>query len=67
MLIETFKKCFYSTCFHIFALQVIWEHLRILIIKLLEEFWGRISIDLLFHLNVSNKQQYVFILLFLGH
>ena len=45
MLIETFKKCFYSICFHSFALLVIWEHLQILIIKLLEEFSGRIFID----------------------
>ena len=55
MLIETLKKCFYSICFHSFALKVIWEHLQILIIKLLEEFSGRISSS-----KCSKKQQYVF-------
>ena len=31
-----------------------------LIIKLLEEFSGRIFIDVYFHLNVFKKQQYLF-------
>ena len=55
MLIETLKKCFYSICFHSFALKVIWEHLQILILSYLKNF----RVEFL-HLNVSKKQQYVF-------
>ena len=36
------------------------------VIKLLEEFSGRISIDVLFHLNVS-KSSNMYSLLLLGH
>ena len=67
MLIETFKKCFNSICLHSFAVVSHLGTLQTLIIKLLEELSGRISIDVKFYLNVSKKQQYVFFFLVLGH
>ena len=44
LLIETLKRCFYSICFHSFAVV---SHLGKFtdLIRLLEDFSGRISID----------------------
>ena len=67
MLKETFKQCFYIS---VFIASSVVSHLGTftdLKYKLLEEFSGRFSINVEFYLNVSKKQQYIFILLFLGH